>query len=73
MANLTPAQRAQRASIAAHESWARTENRSARTAPARNALFEKFERRIDPDGILPPAERAKPAENVRRLTSRAWR
>lgn len=30
------------ASIAAHESWAATEDRSARTAPARRALEEKF-------------------------------
>lgn len=30
------------ASIAAHESWANTENRSARTAPARRALEQKF-------------------------------
>lgn len=30
------------AQIAAHESWAQTENRSARTAPARRALEAKF-------------------------------
>lgn len=30
------------ASIAAHESWAQTTNRSARTAPARAALDRKF-------------------------------
>lgn len=30
------------ASIAAHESWARTEDRSARTAPARRALDARF-------------------------------
>lgn len=30
------------ASIAAHESWAKTEDRSARTAPARRALEQKF-------------------------------
>jgi hypothetical protein len=30
------------ASIAAHESWANTTDRSARTAPARRALDEKF-------------------------------
>lgn len=28
--------------IAAHESWANTDNRSARTAPARAALDKKF-------------------------------
>jgi hypothetical protein len=31
-----------RSRIAAHESWAATENRSARTAPARAALDQKF-------------------------------
>ena len=30
------------ASIASHESWARTIDRAARTAPARRALEEKF-------------------------------
>lgn len=30
------------ASIAAHMSWANTEDRSARTAPARRALDQKF-------------------------------
>lgn len=29
-------------SLAAHESWANTENRAARTAPARAALDQKF-------------------------------
>jgi hypothetical protein len=31
-----------RGQIAAHESWANTENRSARTAPARAALDRRF-------------------------------
>lgn len=37
------------ASIASHESWARTENRSARTAPARAALDRKFLDQADGD------------------------
>ena len=32
------------ARIAAHESWARTPDRAARTAPARQGLAAKFER-----------------------------
>ena len=40
--NLTNAERSLRAQIAAHESWARTENRSGRTAAARRALEDKF-------------------------------
>lgn len=55
-----------RASIAAHESWARTDDRSARTANARAALMAKFEREADPDGTLLPAERARRAEHLRK-------
>jgi len=46
------------AQIAANESWANTADRSARTARARAALQAKFERQVDPEGTLPPAERA---------------
>jgi hypothetical protein len=63
--NTTGAERRIAAQIAAHESWAQTENRSARTLPARNALLDKFEKQVDPDGTLLPAERAKRAENAR--------
>ncbi len=40
-----------RASIAAHESWAQTENRSARTAPARAALDAKFLEQAGGDSV----------------------
>lgn len=39
------------ASIAAHESWAQTADRSARTAPARRALEEKFLLAADGDPV----------------------
>jgi hypothetical protein len=52
--------------IGAYESWAHTEDRTARTAPARRAMLEKFERAVDPDGKLTPAERAKRAEFARK-------
>lgn len=55
-----------RASIAAHESWSRTEDRSARLAPARRAFADSFAEKVDPDHILPEAERARRAENARR-------
>ncbi len=42
MPELTSEFRTLQARIAAHESWARTENRSARTAAARRALEDKF-------------------------------
>ena len=38
-----------RASIAAHESWAKTSDRAARTAPARRALEERFLREAGGD------------------------
>lgn len=55
-----------RASIAAHESWARTPDRSARTAKARAALMARFEHEADPEGVLAPDERARRAEHLRR-------
>lgn len=54
------------ATIAAHESWANTADRSARTAPARAALMARFEREVDPDGMLAPDERARRAEHKRK-------
>lgn len=50
----------------AHQSWANTPDRAARTAPARRALDAKFEREADPDGTLNPVERAKRAESLRK-------
>lgn len=58
--------RSMRARIGAYESWARTEDRSARTWPARKAALDRFEREIDPDGLLSPQERAKRAEWARK-------
>lgn len=54
------------ATIAAHESWAHTPDRAKRTAPARAAMLAKFEREVDPDGTLPPEERARRAEHLRK-------
>lgn len=63
---ISAAERRLRSQIGAHESWARTENRSSRTLPARQALEAKFEKMVDPDGTLLPAERARRAENARK-------
>lgn len=51
---------------AAHQSWAHTPDRSARTAPAREAFEKRFEREVDPDNELSPAERARRAESARK-------
>jgi hypothetical protein len=61
-----PARRALAATIAAHDSWAKTSDRAARTAPARAAALDRFEREVDPEGVLPPAERARRAEHARK-------
>jgi hypothetical protein len=63
---LTPAERTLRARMAAHYSWAKTPDRTARTAAARQAALDRFEREVDPDGTLDPAERAQRAEQAKR-------
>jgi hypothetical protein len=37
--------------------WSRVNDRSAETAAARAAFFESFRTRVDPNGLLPVAER----------------
>ncbi|WP_100502176.1 hypothetical protein [Geodermatophilus chilensis] len=61
-----PEDRALIASIAAHTSWANTTDPAARTAKARAAFTDRFEREADPDGTLPADERARRAEHLRR-------
>lgn len=63
---LTPEQRALRAKLAAHGKWAHTEDRSAATAAARQALADRFEREVDPTGRLSPEERAIRAEHAKK-------
>ncbi|MFV8316327.1 hypothetical protein [Mycobacterium sp. 23] len=64
--NLSPQMRSLRASLASNTSWAHTEDRAARTAAARAAAMDRFEREVDPEGVLTPAERAKRAANARK-------
>lgn len=52
--------------IGANESWARTVDRSARTAPAREAFLKRFETEVDPDGTLPEADRLRRADHARK-------
>jgi len=37
------------------------------TGPATKAAMSRFEREVDPDGILPPEERAKRAAHAKHL------
>lgn len=51
------------------KSWAQTDDRSARTAPARAASPADprfFEKQVDPDGVLDPADRARRAGHARK-------
>lgn len=59
--DLTAAERSLRASLAVNTSWANTTDRAARTQPARDAQFAKWLREVDPDGVLPEAERIRRA------------
>ena len=63
--SLTANQRSQRARIAARARWAQQSGTEG-TEPARRAFLERFERQVDPDGTLPPAERARRAESAKR-------
>jgi hypothetical protein len=63
---LTPAQRVLRARLAAHASWAKTADRTARTKPAADAFMARFEREVDPDNLLDPAERLRRAESAKK-------
>ena len=59
----TPAQRGR---IGAHVSWSRTIDRAARTEAGRKGFLARFEREVDPDGVLPEGERARLAEHARK-------
>lgn len=63
--DLSPKRRTQLARIAANAKWATTD-RSQGTAAAREAFLARFERQVDPDGLLDPAERSRRAESAKR-------
>lgn len=63
---MTNNDRSQIAKIAARTRWANTEDRSAATQAARDAMARKFEDQVDLERKLPADERAIRAENARR-------
>lgn len=63
---LTERQRFRRARITAHASWAKTADRRERTAPATSAFLARFEKQVDPSGVLEPEVRARMAEHARK-------
>jgi hypothetical protein len=64
--SLSPAERTMRARLAAHTRWSQEGDRVAATASMRAGALARFERQVDPDGVLPPAERAIRAEHARK-------
>jgi hypothetical protein len=52
--------------IAVEISWSRTDDRAARTRPARARFLARFEQQVDPDGRLEPEERRRRAEHAKR-------
>ena len=55
-----------RARLAAHLLHARITDPAGHTAPARAAFLSRFEREVDPDGVLDPQERARRAEHAKK-------
>lgn len=63
--SLSPEERSLRARLAAHKRWSKDDPRKA-TEPARQAALRRFEVEVDPDGVLPEAERSRRAEHARK-------
>lgn len=62
---LTPAERSLRARTAAHKLYSLVDAR-VHTEPGRAAFMARFEKEVDPEGVLSPAERARRAEHARK-------
>ena len=55
-----------RARMAAHLLHAQITDPAEHTAAARAAFLSRFEREVDPDGLLDPEERARRAEHAKK-------
>jgi hypothetical protein len=62
-AMMTPEERSLRARAAAHRMHSQGKTN---TKPGRDAFLARFEREVDPDGVLPEAERHKRAQHAMR-------
>lgn len=60
----SPVDRSVSARVGAFALHARFDSRQL-TAPGRRAFLSRFEREVDPEGVLPVAERARRAESAR--------
>lgn len=64
--SLTPHERRLRAQIAANTRWSRAGARADQSAKIKTSRLAQYERQVDPDGALEPAERRQLAENAMR-------
>lgn len=62
---MTPEQRSKAGRAAMYTRLA-TEDRVEMTAAARASQADRFERQVDPDGVLDPVERARRAEYAKK-------
>ena len=69
----SPQMRSKRGRIGAYESWARTEDRTARTWHARKAALDRVEREADADGVLTAQEHASGLSGHGRHIFSGWR
>lgn len=60
---MTPAERSLRARIAAHHLHAQGKTN---TVAARKAALDRFEKQVDPEGLLPEEERQRRAQHALR-------
>jgi len=63
--SLSPAERSMRARIGGLSLHSQYDSREL-TKPARTAALARFDREVDPEGILPEAERARRSELARK-------
>ena len=66
MNTLTPEQRILRAKIGAHALHATHDSRELTAAARHASQITRFERLVDPDGVLPEDERSRRVEHARR-------
>lgn len=62
---MTPSERSNRARVAAFKMHSRNDSRETSRA-GRDAFLARFEREVDPDGLLAPEERERRATAARR-------
>jgi hypothetical protein len=63
--SLSSTERTLRARKAAHTRWANTDSADASEA-ARRRIEDRFEKQVDPDGTLDPAERSRRAAHAKK-------